>query len=61
MNQIRTYRKKRALTQTKIAERIGVKANAVSQWETGKRSPNIRHLQMLAEIFYCSIDDLMKL
>lgn len=61
MNQIRVYREKSGLTQMKTAERLGIRANAVSQWETGRRSPSVRHLQALAVIFNCSVDDLLEL
>jgi transcriptional regulator with XRE-family HTH domain len=56
---IREYRIKLGLTQAQIAEKLNVGSNAVSQWETGTRSPNVRHIQMLAEVFGCSVDKLL--
>lgn len=60
MSRIRDYREKFNFTQSYIAEKLGVGSNAVSQWETGSRSPSVRNLRMLADIFNCSIDDLLK-
>lgn len=60
MSKIRDYREKNSYTQAYIAEKLGVGANAVSQWETGSRSPSVRNLRMLADIFKCSVDDLLK-
>lgn len=60
MSRIRDYREKFNLTQSYIAEKLGVGANAVSQWETGSRSPSVRNLRMLADVFNCSVDDLLK-
>lgn len=56
---IREYRIKLGLTQAQIAENLNVGSNAVSQWETGTRSPNVRYIQMLAEVFGCSVDNLL--
>jgi transcriptional regulator with XRE-family HTH domain len=60
MSRIREYREKNNFTQAYIAEKLGVGANAVSQWETGSRSPSVRNLRMLADVFKCSVDDLLK-
>lgn len=60
MLNIRKYRKKSGLTQARTAEKFGVRANAVSQWETGVRSPSVRHLRQMAALFGCSTDDLLK-
>lgn len=60
MLSIRKYRKKSGLTQARTAEELGVRANAVSQWETGVRSPSVRHLRQMADLFGCSADDLLE-
>ncbi len=60
MSRIRDYREKFNFTQAYIAEKLGVGANAVSQWDTGSRSPSVRNLRMLADVFKCSVDDLLK-
>ncbi len=56
---IRNIRKDRGLTQTKLAERIGVLPNAISQWETGRRKPRTSKLKRIAKVLECTIDDLL--
>ena len=57
--EIRTYRKNAKLTQEDVGQLVGVKANTVSQWETGERVPRVDMLQKLARVFGCTIDDLL--
>lgn len=40
-NNIVYYRKKIGLTQSQLAERLGVKTTTVSTWERGASSPDI--------------------
>ena len=47
------------MTQTDLAERLGVSNKAVSKWENGQGYPDITLLPMLAEIFCVSIDYLI--
>lgn len=56
----RKYRRKSGLTQAKLAEMLGVCSNAVSQWETGTRSPSVRHIMHIAKLLGCTVDDLLK-
>ena len=60
MLNIREHRKRVGFTQTQIAEKLGVRSNAVSQWETGVRSPSVKHLKQIAEMLGCTADDLLK-
>ncbi len=57
---IRNYRIISGLTQAQVAEKVGVRPNAVSQWETGVRSPCVRHIRMMAALFGCMVDELLK-
>ena len=56
---IRTFRKQRALTQEQLAEKIGVSRQSVSKWETDSAIPDIEKLKLLAEIFEVSITELL--
>ena len=47
------------LTQTEAARRLGVDQSAVSFWESGKKSPRASMLVKLADLYCCSIDQLM--
>lgn len=53
------YRKKNAMSQETLAEKIGVARQTVSNWETGETSPNPEQLKMLSQIFNVSIDELL--
>ncbi len=56
---IRSFRKKRNLTQEQLAEAVGVTVGAVSKWETNQSSPDINMIVLLAEFFETSIDVLL--
>lgn len=49
----------RDMTQAELASKLGVAQNTVAQWETGKRSPRIYMLKKIAQLFDCTIDDLL--
>lgn len=59
MNKIREYRKQRKWTQDELAKRIGVERSAVAKWESGKSQPQAARLVALAEVFGCSVDELL--
>ncbi len=52
-------RKRLGLTQDKLAERLGVTAQAVSKWENDQSCPDITTLPKLAEIFGITTDELL--
>ena len=52
-------RKRIGLTQDKLAEQLGVTAQAVSKWENDQSCPDITMLPKLAEIFGISADELL--
>ena len=52
-------RKKQGLTQDKLAEMLGVTAQAVSKWENDLSCPDIGMLPKLAEIFGITTDELL--
>jgi len=56
---IKTIREAKGLTQTELAQRIGVTGKAVSKWETGKGLPDISLLQPLATALDTSVIELM--
>ena len=57
---LREQRKLKGYTQKDVAKALGVKQNAVSQWEKGDRKPTIVNLKKLAVFLDCSLDDLLK-
>lgn len=51
-------RKKRNLTQEKLADQVGVSRQTLSNWESNITSPDINQAKKLATIFKISLDDL---
>lgn len=55
----KSARKNAGLTQSAAADRLGVTAEAVCQWETGKYKPRTDRLQEIACAYGCTIDELL--
>ena len=58
-NNLLFYRKQKQLTQRELAERIGVKHNAVSAWENGANAIDTEMLFRLCEALEISINDML--
>ena len=56
---IRQIRESRHMTQTELAQKVGVSSKTVSKWETGKGLPDISLLQPLAAALGISVLELM--
>ena len=56
---IRTYRKKKGLTQEEVANRLGVTTPAVNKWENGVTYPDITLLAPIARLLDISLDTLL--
>ena len=56
---IRAFRKERALTQEGLAEALGVTAGAVYKWEAGLSTPDVDLIVALADLFDTSVDVLL--
>lgn len=56
---ILALRKERNMTQTELADEMGVSFQAVSNWERGNSMPDISKLPQLAELFGCTVDELL--
>lgn len=52
-------RVKAGLTQTELAEKLGVSGQSVSLWEQGRAKPSIERLVQCSELFGCSTDYLL--
>lgn len=52
-------RKAAGMTQTEVADRLGLSFQAVSNWERGQSCPDIANLMALAELFGVSVDRLL--
>lgn len=56
---IRTLRKKAALTQKELADKLGIESTNISKWERGKSLPDISILPQIASILNVSCEDLL--
>lgn len=54
-----TFRKERGLSQEKLAEKINVTRQTISNWELGETAPNPEQLILLSKAFQKSIDELV--
>jgi len=59
IQRLKDSRKAAELSQSALAEILGVSQNLVSQWEKGTRNPNINTLGKLADCFSVSTDWLL--
>ena len=57
---IALLRRARGLTQTQIADRLGVTPQAVSKWERGLACPDLVCLDELSDLLGISIDALLR-
>lgn len=54
MNNIKTARKAKGLTQVELAQKVGVTQGNLSAWETGRWEPEMDALKKLCEVLECS-------
>ncbi|MGN1083867.1 MAG: helix-turn-helix domain-containing protein [Lachnospiraceae bacterium] len=56
---IKELREQNSMTQSELAERLGVSDKAVSKWETGRGYPDITLLEPIADVFHISVVELL--
>lgn len=56
---LREIRKKKGYSQLRVAMDLSISREALSYYETGKRSPDLQMLRLLSEYFGVSIDYLI--
>ena len=52
-------RRRTGMSQYEVARRLGIDQSSVAYWETGKRAPRASLLVKLADLYCCTIDELM--
>lgn len=55
-----SYRKKSGFTQQSLATKVGVSENMIGMTERGVKVPSVRLLKEMADLFGCTIDELIK-
>lgn len=59
MIQLKLKRVAQGLNQTQLAEKVGVRQTAISQYEKGDRFPNRNTLEKIAGVLGCEVRDLL--
>lgn len=54
---LKEFRENKGLSQTELANRVGLKQTTISQYENGSRRPNLSMAKKLAEALEMSLDD----
>ena len=56
---LRAAREAAGLTQTQLADKVGVQQRDISRWENGRREPGVLIVKKMAQALGCSMDDLV--
>lgn len=56
---LKEFREKKGLSQTELANRVGLKQTTISQYENGSRRPNLSMAKKLADALGISLDDFV--
>lgn len=59
MNRIKEIRLVNNMKQSDLADKLNVTQATVSGWESGRRTPDLETVRRIAELFDCSIDELL--
>lgn len=59
MGNLKEMRKSVKLTQMQVADILGIKHQTISAWEKGKAKPNNKIIAKLADIYHCSVEEIM--
>lgn len=55
---LKELRKKNNYSQTYVAEYLNISRQAISRWETGKATPDLDNLLLLAKLYNVPVDEL---
>lgn len=56
---LKAARVNKGLTQKQAGELIGVSAETIGSWETGKRSPNLDKIPSILKVYEVGFDDII--
>ena len=60
MNNLKEYRIKQNLSQEEMADKLGLTQGAIAQWELGITSPPTKKIAQVAELYGCTIEELIE-
>lgn len=55
---LKAFRERKGLSQSDVANVLGVSRSTVAMWETSGSCPRSKNLTQLADMFGCTIDEL---
>lgn len=58
---LKESRENKGLSQTELANLVGLKQTTISQYESGSRRPNLITAKKLSEVLGISLDDFVRL
>lgn len=59
MANIKKYREAAALTQLQVAKTLGISVDTLWRWENSTGEPRATELIKMAQLFGCSVDELL--
>jgi transcriptional regulator with XRE-family HTH domain len=60
MNNFRRFRLIQGLTQTEVADKLGVSTVTVSKWESGRCLPKVKRIKQVASVLHTTVPELLK-
>lgn len=58
-NNLYNARKKRGLSQERVAKKLGVSRQTISKWETNETLPDIQQSKKMAQLYHLTLDGLI--
>lgn len=56
---IKEIRVRTGLLQRDVAQKLNIDRSTVAKWEAGEANPSVNNLVKLAEIFDCTVDEIL--
>ena len=58
-NNVKRLRQAAGMTQADLAARLGLTTPSITKWEKGQSNPDLLNVFRLAEIFECSVNEII--
>lgn len=58
-NNVKQLRQAAGMTQAELAARLGITTPSITKWEKGMSNPDLLNVFRLAEIFECSVNEII--
>ena len=57
---LKQLRESLMMTQKELSLKLGISRSTVAMWESGRSVPSVENLKKLSELYFCTIDELVK-